>query len=310
LDRDVIKLAVVGAGYFGSFHCQKLAALPEVELSVVVDIDGERARAVGKQYGVEWLQSHLELIGEVDAAVVAVPTSQHYAVSTGLLDAGVSLLVEKPLAATNEQAQELCRLAAEREVALQVGHLERFNPVFVEALKHINQPKKIDMERSGPYPGRGGDVGVVLELMSHDLDILLQLTGSRVRRVTAFGESVCTPFLDRASAEIEFEDGLRASVKASRADSTRARRFRVADADGMLEANLAGSFVERIYSDNGHRSNERRMVARNDPLLDQDMAFVRGLLNGSRPAVGGEAGRAVVALAARIIDSMQNGGSS
>jgi len=309
LGQTPIKMAVVGAGYFGSFHCQKMADLQGVELTAIVDIDESRATQAATRFNARPLTSHRDLIGQVDAAIVAVPTSRHYTVAAELLGGGLNLLVEKPLATSVAHADELCQLAAKQDLCLQVGHLERFNPIYIEATKRINQPKTIQMERCGPFPGRGGDVGVVLELMSHDLDILLQMTTAAVKSVSASGESIFSKYLDQARAEIEFEDGLLASLKTSRAASEATRKFVVEDRDGLLEVDLGCHKLARTFSDNRSVKKDDLVLGASDTLLDQDRAFVDVLCNGHKPLVSGEAGKAAISLAMRILECIHNGGA-
>jgi predicted dehydrogenase len=294
-------VGVVGVGYFGTFHCGKIADLPGVELAGVADIDPARARDVANRYGIEPFSSHRELAKRVDAAVVAVPTSAHHDVAADLLSDGLDLLVEKPLAVTVAEADHLCHLAAARTLKLQVGHLERFNPVFVEAIHRIHKPRYVRLERSGPFPGRGGDVDVVLELMTHDLDILLQLSSAPVASIQADGWPVITPYLDVASARIRFRDGLVADLLASRCGSSRRRNFTVLDAKGTLEVDLAGRRICRVLYDGGAHKTDELVLAPGDPLLEQDRAFIDVLHNGEQPRVGATAGRDAVDLASRIL---------
>jgi predicted dehydrogenase len=305
--KQPIQIAVVGAGYFGSFHCGKIASLDGVQLAAVVDINQDRARRMADNYGAQALGSHRDLSGRVKAAVVAVPTSAHHEVAAELLSSGIELLVEKPLATTLSQAEELCRLAAGYTLRLQVGHLERFNPVFLEASKRIHEPRYIRMERCGPFPGRGGDVDVVLELMTHDLDILLQLTRAPVAEVAASGWPVITPHLDVATARITFADGLVADLMASRVSLERIRRFQVLDQQGVMEVDLAGGWIRRNSLDAGPGGPDKLQFDGGDPLLDQDRSFVEILSNGQQPRVGGEAGKATVALASRILECIRAG---
>jgi predicted dehydrogenase len=306
--KQPIPIAVVGTGYFGSFHCGKMASIDGVRLAAVVDINQERARRTADEFGAEALCSHRELSGRVKAAVVAVPTSAHHVVAADLLAAGIELLVEKPLATTLADAEHLCRLAAGRTLRLQVGHLERFNPVFLEASKRIHKPRYIRMERCGPFPGRGGDVDIVHELMTHDLDILLQLTPAAVSGVSASGWSVITPHVDVATAQVRFEDGLVADLMSSRVSPERIRRFLVLDEQGTLHVDLAGGWIRRNLLDGGRVGSEKLRLDGGDPLLDQDRSFAEILRNGQQPRVGGEAGKATVALAARILDCIRAGG--
>lgn len=300
--KPPIQIAVVGAGYFGSFHCGKIASLDGVRLAAVVDINRDRARRMADQYGALAMDSHRDLSSRVKAAVVAVPTSAHHEVAAELLSSGIELLVEKPLATTLSQAEELCRLAAGNTLRLQVGHLERFNPVFLEASKRVQEPRYVRMERCGPFPGRGGDVDVVLELMTHDLDILLQLARAPVADVAASGWSVITPYLDVATARITFADGLVADLMSSRVSLERIRRFQVLDRLGILEVDLAGGWIRRNSPGAGPGDADKLQFDGGDPLLDQDRSFVEILSNGQQPRVGGEAGKATVALASRILD--------
>jgi predicted dehydrogenase len=297
-----IQIAVVGAGYFGSFHCGKIASIDGVQLAAVVDVDRDRARRMADEFGAEALNSHRELSGRVKAAVVAVPTSAHHEVAAELLSFGIELLVEKPLAITLADAEDLCRLADGNMLRLQVGHLERFNPVFLEASRRIHKPSYIRMERCGPFPGRGGDVGIVLESMTHDLDILLQLTDAPAVDVTASGWSVITSHLDVVTAQIRFADGLVADLMASRVSLERARRFLVLDEKGVLDVDLAGGWIRRNSLDGSREGSDKLRLDGGDPLLDQDRSFVEILSNGKQPRVGGAAGKAAVALATRILE--------
>ncbi len=306
LSKQPVPIAVVGAGYFGSFHCGKIASLDGVRLEAVVDIDRDRAQRMADRYDARAFGSHRDLPGRVKAAVVAVPTSAHHQVAADLLESGIELLVEKPLATTREHAENLCRLAQGRALRLQVGHLERFNPIFLEASRRVRRPGYIRMERRGPFPGRGGDVDVVLELMTHDLDILLQLVQAPVAEVSASGWSVITPHLDVATARIRFADGLVAELMSSRVSLERIRRFMVLDEKGVLEVDLAGGWLRRNSLDGNPGRADKLHLDGGDPLLEQDRSFAEILQNGQPPRVGGEAGRATVELASRILECIRS----
>jgi len=311
VDRQIpVRMAVVGTGYFGSYHCEKMSVLPDVRLVAVVDLDAQRAREAAARYGAEAYSSHRDLAGRVDAAVVAVPSQAHHLVAAELLEAGIDVLVEKPLATTLPAAEALCQLAKRHAACIQVGHLERFNPILQEALDRLRSPRFVRMERLGPFPGRGLDVDVVLELMTHDLDILLQLTQAQPTCVRAFGWNVVTSHLDLASARIEFADGLIAEIHASRTSSRRVRAFSVLDEDGLLEVDLAGRRLRRNSFASGRQQTEEVALDAGDPLLDQDRSFVDALTNGRKPKVSGQAGSAAVGLAEQILASIsasQNG---
>ncbi len=301
---DSIKMAVVGVGYFGKVHCEKIATLPGVELAAVVDIDLARSRQVGDIYGAEPLYNHLDLNGKVDAVVVAAPSSTHYGVAKDLLASGLNLLVEKPLATTVDHAQHLCDMADRSQLQLQVGHLERFNPIFQKALPAIKDPHYIRMERIGPYTGRGFDVDVILELMTHDLDLLLQMTSSPVQSVSAYGWPVVTSNADVVSARIQFRDGLVADIMASRVSSNKSRRFCVLNEKSFLEVDLSKCQIWSISRSGKWPKVDSVTVEPTDALLEQDRAFVQVLKEKKPPAVCGKAGRNAVELAERLRESM------
>ena len=310
LDQKPVRVAVVGVGYFGAIHCAKIAGLPGATLEAVVDTDAMRGSEVARRYGTQAFRSHKDLIGKVDAAVVAVPTSAHHAVAADLLAAGLDLLIEKPLAETPDEAAHLCHLAKRNALCLQVGHLERFNPVLMETLRRIQAPKYVRMERTGPFSGRGADVDVVLELMIHDLDILLQLTKSPVKSVAASGQALLSPYLDFTTARVEFEDGLVADLLASRVGPNISRKFFVLDAHGTLEVDLGSRTILRkgYHGECVREENAVYGCTTFDPLMDQDRAFVEVLRNGRKPKVSGDAGMAAVTLASRILDNIRPGG--
>lgn len=298
-----IKAAVVGVGYFGEIHCRKLSALEQVELTAVVDINPTRARQVARLYRTQWFTSHRQLDG-VQAAVVAVPTSRHFEVAEELLQKGLDLLVEKPLAATPQQAERLCRLAEEKKLMLQVGQLERFNPRWAALRREVARARYIQIERSGPFCGRGGDVDVVREIMVHDLDMLRQFTQAPVSEVQARGRVLCTCFIDEAEVHLSFADGLQAQLKVSRGDSNTRRRVQVRHTKGELELDLVtGEFVRR----NGRGPAKRTIIEAGDPLQQQDRLFFHALCNGRVPAVSGSEGLEAVRLASGILESLHPG---
>jgi predicted dehydrogenase len=295
-----IKIGVVGVGYFGSFHCEKFAQLPGSNLTAVVDVDSRRADQTAKQYGIVACDSHHQLSGLVDAAVVAVPTNLHHRIALDLLSEGIDVLVEKPLATTVACAEELCRVAQDNKRRIQVGHLERFNPSYLEAARKIKQPKYIRMERLGPFPGRGVDVDVIMELMTHDLDILLQLAITNIKSIRATGWRVVTQHCDVATVKIVFEDNLVAELTASRVSSSRVRRFSVIDQTAVIEVDLANRLLETTSTENGWGKTETVQLDQGDPLFEQDKDFLSVLENGHQPRVCGQAGKAAVALAESI----------
>jgi predicted dehydrogenase len=213
---EALRVAVVGVGYLGRFHAKIYSELEGVELVTVVDSDPERARAVAEEYGCAWTTDAAELHGAIDAVSVVVPTRDHLEVARPLLEAGIHMLLEKPIARTTEEAEELVRLADAAGVLLQIGHVERYNAGVMALAEHVREPRFIEAHRIGGFPARATDVDVVTDLMIHDIDIILSLVGAPIRSVSAVGLPVITEHVDIANARLEFEDGCIANVTASR----------------------------------------------------------------------------------------------
>lgn len=238
-NQNPLRAAVIGTGYLGRFHAQKYAALPDVELVCIVDSDPGRAAAMGAELGVPFATDFRQIPGPIDVASVVVPTCHHHEVALPLLEAGVHLLVEKPITTTAEEAQELINAANKSGVTLQVGHLERFNPAVQVLLREIDKPLFIEAHRLSKFSGRATDVDVVLDLMIHDLDILLALVKSPLKEIRATGVPVMTPNVDLANARLSFEDGCTANLTASRMSFKDMRKFRVFHPGGYIAADCA-----------------------------------------------------------------------
>lgn len=214
---EKLRCAVIGTGYLGKFHAQKYAALPDCELIAVVDANMDTAAAIADKNDCQALSDYRQLIGQVDAVSIAAPTSLHYAIARDFLDAGVHVLVEKPITVTTDQADELVSLAEQRGVKLQVGHLERFNAALLDLDLTREKPLFIECHRLAPFNPRATDVSVVLDLMIHDIDILLDLVGDDLERIDTKGVKVLTNDIDIANARLQFSGGCVANVTASRA---------------------------------------------------------------------------------------------
>jgi predicted dehydrogenase len=241
---DRLRAAVVGIGYFGSRHASKLSQLPDVRLEYLVDIDGTKAQDAAARLGTRATTDLRDLAGHVDIATIAVPTRQHAAVAGTLLDAGIHLLVEKPLSATVDEAERLVAAAAAKGLVLGVGHLERFNPAFIAVRDRVTAPRFIESHRLAPFSPRGTDVDVVLDLMIHDLDIILSLVDSPIREVRAAGASVLTAGVDIANARIEFDNGCTANVTASRISAKSMRKLRVFQPDCYVSIDFRDRTVD------------------------------------------------------------------
>lgn len=301
----MLRAAVIGVGYMGRFHAQKLAACDGVRLVAVADGDAARASEVAAEVGCAAETDYRRLLGGIEAAAVAVPTETHYEVVRACLDAGVNVLVEKPVARSVEEADELLELARRKRLVLQVGHLERFNPAFRALAADAGRPLFIDIERLAPFKPRGTDVDVVLDLMIHDLDLVLALAGAPVEAVSACGFRVLTDAIDIANARIEFADGCVASVSASRVSQSPVRKLRVIRANEYVSADLQGHRLRYVRKGEAGIVETERSFERTDALRMQAEAFVRAVRERDAPAVGGDEGRRALGLALRVSELVQ-----
>jgi predicted dehydrogenase len=250
-----LRVAVVGVGHLGKEHARILAGLPRVELVAVADVNHEQGEAVARRHYSQAFNDYWPLLNLVDAATIAVPTSQHLAVAREFLKRGIPLLVEKPLARTVAEAQELVELADKYSTILQVGHIERFNPAYEDLRDRTFKPKFIRAERLGPFTGRSTDVGVVLDLMIHDLDLLLALVQSSVQSVEAIGMSCFGGHEDVANARLRFGSGCVAELTASRASPTLSRRMQFWGPEGYAEVEFASQTLTLVQPSDQVRRN-------------------------------------------------------
>ncbi|MGC8733229.1 MAG: Gfo/Idh/MocA family protein, partial [Halothiobacillaceae bacterium] len=233
-----LQCAVIGTGYLGKFHADKYALLPECELVAVVDANPKTAASLAAKHGCRGLTDYRELLGKVDAVSIAVPTSLHFEVARDFLAAGIHVLVEKPITTTVEQADELIRLAREKNRVLMVGHLERFNPAILALDGVLDQPRFIESTRLAPFKPRATDVSVVLDLMIHDIDIILDIVDSPITHVEASGACVLTNDTDIANARLTFANGCVANVTASRISLKSERKMRLFQKDAYLSVDF------------------------------------------------------------------------
>ena len=325
-----LKLAVVGAGHLGSIHARLAAGLEEIELVAVVDPCSATCSTVAAKCGTRAVADYRELIGEIDAAVIAAPTSTHYSIASDLLRAGVHCLVEKPLTPVASEAEQLVNLARRRQTVLQVGHVERFNPAFTRVRARLADPKYIEARRHSAFTFRSIDVGVVLDLMIHDIDAALSLIRSPVVKVDALGIAVLSEFEDMASARLHFASGAVANLSASRVNYRAERTMQV--------------FTSRRFASIDFAAREARLIEPDDAVLrrqlnleslsaDQQQAvrerlfddvlplqslpaedanaielelldFANAIAAGRSPKVTGEDGRDAVAVAELILEAI------
>jgi predicted dehydrogenase len=309
-----LRAAVVGVGYFGSRHVDKWTALEDVELAYVVDNDAELARKIARKVGATAATDPAQLAGKVDVASVAVPTEHHFAVAGRLLDAGIHVLVEKPLTRTLEEADRLVAVAEARGLELRVGHLERFNPALLAVRDRIVQPRFMECHRLAPFKPRSTDVDVVLDLMIHDIDIILSLVSAEVAEVRASGVPVLTGSVDIANARIEFADGCVANVTASRVSAKSMRKLRVFQPDTYVsidfearECAVARKLPGETRDGMPKIDHELRRLAQGDSLEAELRAFVDAVRGRSRPGATGREGRRALDLALAVSHRIRDG---
>lgn len=296
-------MGVVGLGAFGSHHARHYASQPSAHLVAVADADAARARAAAEKYGAEALSGHRDLIGKVDAVSICAPASLHEAIAADLIDAGIHLFVEKPLADTAAGAAALAKQAERAGVILQVGHIERFSPAIRALVGRVGKVREIEAVRHSPWNGRSTDVDVVLDLMIHDIDLVLALARQPVVAVEARGTVVRTAFNDTVDARLRFADGAFARLSASRLAEKPRRTLRVVDAGGEYLADLGGPSLTRTAAG----ATETIPVAAADNLGAEIAAFLASVADGSPPLVDGAAGRDAVAVAEMIIAAVPRG---
>jgi predicted dehydrogenase len=327
-----LRFAVIGCGRLGGFHAQKLAASEDVALKAVVDPIAENRDRVAAECHTEARADFTGLFEQIDAAVIAAPTSLHHRVACEFLEAGVHLLVEKPLCTTHAQADELTSIARRRGVVLQVGHVERFNPAFQAAVPHLNAPKYIEASRANGFTFRSTDVGVVLDLMIHDIDLVLSLVRSPVRKVEALGVSVLGGHEDIANARLEFESGCVASLSASRVSYEPVRRMRAWSARAFADIDFATRTAtlvrpsetllrrrfdvdaltpkeveyQRQHFADEHLPQEKLTLDAVDALALEINDFIGAIRMASEPRVNGEAGRDALGVAEQILSRIHD----
>ncbi|MDR5709531.1 MAG: Gfo/Idh/MocA family oxidoreductase [Armatimonadota bacterium] len=296
-----VRVAVVGLGRWGRHHVRIYHELPEADLRAVVSPNPAEVREFSNRYRIAGYLDHRELIGEVDAASVVAPTSHHYEIARDLVEAGIHVLVEKPITSRVEEAEELIARARRKGVVLLVGHVERFKPA-VEALLHrVRDPLFIRARRVRPFQaGRATDVGVVVDLMIHDLDLVLTLTDSPVRSVSGIGTRLWGDAEDLAVVQLVFEEGCAASLLASRVDSTKAAELEVVTPEERWHLDF---LRESLTVWRGNRREELPLL-REEPLRAELRHFLACVRGEQSPRVPGEAGLAALILAHRVLQAM------
>ncbi len=298
------KVAVIGAGYLGEHHARIYSSMDNVVLAGVVDTNRARAEEIAGKYSTKAYYDYRDLPGDIKAVSIVVPTVYHHKVALDFIRKNIDVLIEKPVTNTIDEADDLIKEARERNVLLQVGHIERFNSAYKNLQKQIGKPGFIETQRLGPYVGRGIDVDVILDLMIHDIDIILSIVRSEVVDVKAIGVPVLTSSIDLANARLEFSGGCVANLTASRVSRERVRKIRVFQADTYITLDYAQQSMgifRRIMENNTARiTGEDIRLEKEEPLSAELAAFVNAVRGRSTPAVSGEDGREALRIAIRI----------
>jgi predicted dehydrogenase len=318
--RSTPRVGVVGAGSLGFHHIRILRDLSGVELTGFVETRADRARDVANELGVSAHPTLDSLLDASDAVVVVVPTSAHFAVASAAIERGKHVFIEKPITTTLEEADALLDLARAKGVIVQIGHIERFNQAVRAALPYVNKPRFIDSERLAPFSPRGSDVAVVLDLMIHDIDLLLTLVGTDAKEISAVGVPVLTPMLDIANARVTFTSGAVANITSSRISRENKRQIRIFQQSGYLSLDLAAGTGEffRLRSDidpltaRSAPADITDFVDRikleapaGEPLKLELESFVAALKGTGPVVVTGEEGRLALGVALRIVKEIE-----
>lgn len=291
-----LRAGVIGVGYLGAFHASKYKALENVDLVAVVDVDADRAQSLAQELGTQAYTDYRDILPQLDLVSIVVPTKDHYRIAKDCIDAGIHILIEKPITNTVADARSLVALAHERGVVLQVGHLERFNPAYAAALKHVNQPLFIESHRLAPFKSRGLDVDVILDLMIHDIDLVLALVGEEVVDIEAVGLPVITNGIDIANTRLKFANGCIANVTASRVSQKSMRMLRVFQHDLYLSIDCEKRQLRTLQKPGNGVAADSEMVLSSeledfdasDVLMEEITAFAHSVNGGNAPLVSGE----------------------
>ncbi len=308
----LIRTGVIGTGYLGKFHADKYSELIESELVGIVDTDYEAAQTISNRLNVPAFKSYEELFDRVDAVSIVVPTELHHKIAKDFLLNGIDVLVEKPMTTTLEEAEDLIETAKKNNCVLQVGHLERFNAAVLALNNVIKQPLFIESHRLAPFKDRGTDVDVILDIMIHDIDIILNIVGSPVKAIHAVGVPVVSSENnDIANVRLEFESGCVANVTASRISAKEMRKIRIFQHDAYLSIDYAAQQVE-VYGktdsdehDTPQITYDQIDIKQGDSLKEEIRSFLNAVKSRSIPEVPGEAGKNALKVALEIVEQIE-----
>lgn len=302
---DKVRVGIIGVGYLGTQHARILSYLEEAELKGVADIDFKKAMVIGNRHRVKYYEDFEDMLDEIDVGIVAAPTSEHFSIATKLLSEGKSVLLEKPITETVQQAEELVVVANKNGLILQIGHLERFNPA-VEAIENIiSEPKFIEVQRLGSFSARSLDIDVVLDLMIHDLDIILALIKDEVKVIRSSGIHVLSNKIDIANARLEFASGCVATLTASRVHQGKVRKLRIFEATSYYSIDYIDQEV-KVFPLNGRQTDIKTLkIKKEEPLKKELKNFFRCIKDGKTRKVSGEEGLRALKLAYSVLNEAE-----
>lgn len=302
---EKLRVGVVGVGYLGQHHARIYSELKNAELAGVVDVDFDRAKEIAKKFKTQAFKNHEELFGKVDAVSIVAPTVHHHALAKAFFEAGSDVLLEKPITVTVEEADELIDISDAKGRIFQVGHLERFNSAVVKMVEMTTTPKFIECNRLSPFPDRSTDVDVVLDLMIHDIDIIMSLVKSPVKTISGVGIPVISKSVDIANARIEFESGCVANITSSRISIKKERKIRLFQPDTYISLNYQDQEIYAYHRIPNKKDPEGKpdivggkvKVVKEEPLKAELEAFLASVRDRSRPLVSGREGREALKVA-------------
>ncbi|MBN1474029.1 MAG: Gfo/Idh/MocA family oxidoreductase [Syntrophaceae bacterium] len=301
-----IRVAVIGVGYMGQRHARIFSELENTTLAGVCDESEERGRNISSLYNVAVYSDYRRLIGNVDCISIATPTKSHYAIAKDFLRNGIHVLVEKIITSKEKEALELIRLAKKNNLVLQVGHVERYNPAVIKLCELVSKPRFIECHRVGPYPGRGTETNIVKEVMIHDLDIILRLTGSKIKTIDAFGTKVLSETADIVNARINFSSGCIVNITASRVSEKPLRKIRVFQPKSYISLDYFNQTID--ISEKGPDNTIKKTsvpIERKEPLKEELRDFLDCVKYNKKPKVSGEDGLKALRLANRICEKLR-----
>jgi predicted dehydrogenase len=302
---EKVRVGIIGVGYLGMQHARILSYLEEAELKGVADIEFKKAVEIGNRHGVRYFQNYEDMLDEIDAAIVATPTFDHFSISMKLLSEGKSVLVEKPITETVEQAEQLVKMSKKNGPILQVGHLERFNPAVEAVESIISDPKFIEVQRLGSFSARSLDIDVVLDLMIHDLDIILALLKDEVKSIRSSGIHVVSDKIDIANARLEFKSGCVATLTASRVHQGKVRKLRIFEPTVCYSVDYINQEVN-IFPLNGRQTDIKTLkIEKEEPLKKELKSFFQSIKDGKTRKVSGEEALRALKLAYSVLQETE-----